>query len=67
MSTAKQLKEFSVEEVAKHNKDGDLWIIIDSKVYDITKFASLHPGKRLGHSYPRWIIERHELTLHYVS
>jgi len=28
----------------QHNKEGDLWIIIDSKVYDLSRFASLHPG-----------------------
>ncbi|KAH7105278.1 acyl-CoA dehydrogenase NM domain-like protein [Auriculariales sp. MPI-PUGE-AT-0066] len=37
-------KSFTLDEVAKHNKVGDLWIIVDSKVYDITKFAALHPG-----------------------
>ncbi|GAA6005841.1 hypothetical protein JCM11491_004030 [Sporobolomyces phaffii] len=39
-----QLKGFSTEEVAKHNKEGDLWIIIDSAVYDLSKFVDLHPG-----------------------
>ncbi|KAH8106347.1 acyl-CoA dehydrogenase NM domain-like protein [Cristinia sonorae] len=38
------MKTFTVEEVAQHNKPGDLWIIIDSNVYDISKFAQLHPG-----------------------
>ncbi|KAI0676711.1 acyl-CoA dehydrogenase NM domain-like protein [Trametes maxima] len=37
-------KTFTVEEVALHNKAGDLWIIIDSKVYDISRFVNLHPG-----------------------
>jgi cytochrome b involved in lipid metabolism len=30
--------------VSQHNKAGDLWVIIDSIVYDLSKFANLHPG-----------------------
>ncbi|THU89969.1 acyl-CoA dehydrogenase NM domain-like protein [Dendrothele bispora CBS 962.96] len=37
-------KQFTFEEVAKHNKEGDLWIVIDSKVYDLSRFVDLHPG-----------------------
>ncbi|WVQ78186.1 hypothetical protein IAT38_000269 [Cryptococcus sp. DSM 104549] len=45
MSTQQQpLKELTLEEVAKHNKQGDLWIVIDSIVYDLSKFANMHPG-----------------------
>ncbi|KWU43590.1 acyl-CoA dehydrogenase NM domain-like protein [Rhodotorula sp. JG-1b] len=38
------LKQFSVDEVKQHNKEDDLWIIIDSAVYDLSKFVDLHPG-----------------------
>ncbi|KAH7101922.1 acyl-CoA dehydrogenase NM domain-like protein [Auriculariales sp. MPI-PUGE-AT-0066] len=44
MSAQKQLKEFTTDEIAKHNKSGDLWVIIDGKVYDLSKFQNLHPG-----------------------
>ncbi|KAJ7104229.1 acyl-CoA dehydrogenase [Mycena belliarum] len=37
-------KQFSAEDVAKHNKEGDLWVIIDSRVFDLSKFSGMHPG-----------------------
>lgn len=36
--------EFSLEEVGKHNREDDAWIIVDDTVYDVTKFIKLHPG-----------------------
>ncbi|KAF8674029.1 Acyl-CoA dehydrogenase NM domain-like protein [Rhizoctonia solani] len=32
------------EEIAKHNSPGDLWIVIESDVYDLSRFANIHPG-----------------------
>ncbi|KAG1733647.1 acyl-CoA dehydrogenase/oxidase [Suillus paluster] len=41
---AKELKQFSLEEVAEHNKPDDLWVVIDAKVYNLSRFKDLHPG-----------------------
>ncbi|KAF9513141.1 hypothetical protein BS47DRAFT_1372631 [Hydnum rufescens UP504] len=42
MAAAK--RSFSLAEVAKHNSEGDLWVAIDSHVYDLSKFVNFHPG-----------------------
>ncbi|MEF3279570.1 MAG: YHS domain-containing protein [Elusimicrobiota bacterium] len=37
-----QVKSFNIEEIAKHNKKGDCWLVIDSKVYDVSDFTYKH-------------------------
>ncbi len=40
------MRLYSRGEVAQHNKDDDLWIIIDEYVYDVTEWLNFHPGGR---------------------
>merc|ERR1719495_67408 len=40
---SKKLKEFSLDEIKKHNKEGDLWLIVGNRVLDVSKFED-HPG-----------------------
>lgn len=34
----------TADEVAKHDKENDCWVIIDEEVFDVTKFLDDHPG-----------------------
>jgi cytochrome b involved in lipid metabolism len=36
--------QISVSEVAKRANPDDCWIVVNGKVYDLTKFAPNHPG-----------------------
>jgi cytochrome b involved in lipid metabolism len=35
---------FTMEEVAKHNREGDAWIVVEGRVFDVTKYIDEHPG-----------------------
>lgn len=37
-------KIFTMEEVKKHSTAGDVWIVVNNKVYDCTKYLEFHPG-----------------------
>ena len=45
MATANE-PTFTLEDVARHNAAGDAWIVVDGAVYDVSKFAGMHPGGR---------------------
>lgn len=44
MSASAPQPSFSEDEVAQHNGFGDLWVIIDEEVYDLSDFMDEHPG-----------------------
>ncbi|CAD5166440.1 cytochrome b5-like [Musa acuminata AAA Group] len=37
-------KVYTLAEVSAHNSAHDCWLVIDGKVYDVTKFLDDHPG-----------------------
>ena len=37
-------REISLTEVQQHNKVGDLWVVVRSKVYDVSVYMDEHPG-----------------------
>mmetsp|Transcript_5783 Transcript_5783/g.8134 ORF Transcript_5783/g.8134 Transcript_5783/m.8134 type:complete len:545 (+) Transcript_5783:74-1708(+) len=42
-----ELKKYTVAEVAKHNSRESIWVIIDGRVYDLTRYIDKHPGGHL--------------------
>ena len=38
----------TVEEVAKHNKKGAVWVVLNGRILNVTNFLSLHPGGELA-------------------
>ena len=46
-------KQFTREEIEKHDKEDDCWIVVDNKVYDATSVLDWHPGGKaavMGHA-----------------
>jgi cytochrome b involved in lipid metabolism len=38
------MTKYTWAEIAKHNTVDSLWLVINRKVYDVTKFTNDHPG-----------------------
>jgi nitrate reductase (NAD(P)H) len=46
-------KQFTRQEIEKHDSEKDCWLVIDGKVYDVTSVLGWHPGGKsaiLGHA-----------------
>jgi len=41
---AEPTKEYTLDDVAKHNKKEDVWVVVNGQVLDVTKFLPDHPG-----------------------
>ena len=39
-----ELKEYTEEEIYKHNEEEDCWLLIHNRVYNVTKYMDSHPG-----------------------
>ncbi|KAJ5191452.1 FMN-dependent dehydrogenase-domain-containing protein, partial [Penicillium cinerascens] len=42
--TAAMGRKLSTHEISKHAQIDDIWIVVNGKVYDVTRFAPDHPG-----------------------
>ena len=38
------LKEYTLADIAQHNSQKDIWIVVKGKVYDVTPYVEEHPG-----------------------
>ncbi len=43
-STSTEPRQITMDELKLHNKDGDCWLCINDKVYDVSVYMAKHPG-----------------------
>jgi cytochrome b involved in lipid metabolism len=66
-SPSSQLPVYTMSEVATHNTEGDAWVVVSGKVYDISDFISMHPGGSAIKSYMGEDATRKFLSAHSSS
>lgn len=40
----REMKEYTLDEVAKHKSKDDVWVVVNGEVLDVTAFKADHPG-----------------------
>lgn len=51
MKGGKANKKYTMQQVAKHNKKEDGWLVINNKVYNVTTWIDKHPGGAVIENY----------------
>ena len=41
---AGEVKKITIAQIAEHTTVGDLWVVFNGKVYDVSKYMTSHPG-----------------------
>ena len=39
-----EIRSYSWEDIRKHDKESDAWVVMDGEVFDVSKFLGEHPG-----------------------
>jgi succinate dehydrogenase/fumarate reductase flavoprotein subunit len=47
-SVTQNLPEYTLADIAKHNKENDCWVVVNGNVVDTTTFLSDHPGGKMA-------------------
>ncbi len=42
--TGVEVRSYLWEDIRKHDKENDAWVVMDGEVFDVSKFLSEHPG-----------------------
>jgi flavocytochrome c len=42
------MKEYTIDEVAQHTKEDDVWVALNGRVLNVTKFLPEHPGGKVA-------------------
>ena len=62
-----KLRSLTMRQVSEHKSPGDLWIVVDNGVYDVTKFQHTHPGGQKGKTFSWFSNDSTSLTSFFLA